>query len=147
MAVECGEVEQCVLVRLIAHEKLVRVRIKGTAQRGDIAVFRGVEKLAVDRHDVESESTSGSRQHRHLTAQSRNRIVRLAPIHAQPLETPPQPESKARQRGADSRVVSSILCVTAARCWGEHRGVPKEIDDAYQQRLEAPRSRSHEEDG
>jgi hypothetical protein len=60
-----------------------------------------------------------------LTMRTVRSILESALIHAQPLKTPPQPESVARQRGADSRIVSSILCVTAARCWGEHRGVPK----------------------
>jgi hypothetical protein len=55
-------------------------------------------------------------------------IVRLAAIHAQPLETLPQPESSARQRGAYSRIFIVILCVHHWRAAGEWPVVyPREI--------------------
>src|SRR6266700_5045825 len=39
-----------------------------------------------------------------LTAPAEFHILFAAPIRAEPLETPPQPESRARQRGAYSRI-------------------------------------------
>ena len=46
-------------------------------------------------------------------------------VRAQPRATPPQPESMRGKGGHTPGSVSSVLCVTAARCWGVARGASK----------------------
>jgi hypothetical protein len=71
-----------------------------------------------------------------LTSRTEFAIVCAAPIRAQPLETPPQPESDARQRGADSRIrIVGPLC-RLGRTAGEWPGVhPKEIRRCHARKI------------
>src|SRR6266478_1193770 len=85
---------------------------------------------------------------RALTPSSEHHMMLTAAIRAQPPETPPQPGSCERQRGAHSRI--GFVC--PLRHHGALLGsvpwcIQRRIDDATQQGSQAPGSHSHEKDG
>ncbi len=96
----------------ISHADTVEAEVRAflEADRGARA-NHGTERAMSSGRALEGQTTSQALGDRwapstesSLTSSAVRPIVYVAPVRAQPHETPPQPESSARQRGADSRI-------------------------------------------